>query len=70
MPRTTVTAIARMNAVRSSRRIPQTANWQVTELRIRMIVAGRTSGNAETAKASPVSGLSGGHCAAFARRLK
>ena len=32
MPRTTVTAIARMNAVRSSRRIAQTANWQVNEL--------------------------------------
>ena len=70
MPRMTVTAIARMNAVRSSRRIAQTAIWQVTELRIRRIVAGPTSGNAETSKAWPVSGLSGGHCTAFARRLK
>ena len=40
MPRMTVTAIARMNAVRSSRRIAQTAIWQVTELRIRRMVAG------------------------------
>ena len=44
MPRTTVTAIARRNAVRSSRRIAQTAYWQVNELRISRIVAGPTNG--------------------------
>ena len=44
MPRTTVTLIARTKTVRSSRRIAQTANWQVNELRISRIVAGPTNG--------------------------
>ena len=44
MPRTTVTVIARRNRVRSSRRIAQTAYWQVNELRISRIVAGPTNG--------------------------
>ena len=70
MPRTTVTAIARMNAVRSSRRIPQTAIWQVNELRMSRIVAGPTNGRIARWKGSPVSGLIGGHCGALARRLK
>ena len=36
MPRTSVIADARTNPRRSSRRIDQTANWQVNELRIRI----------------------------------
>ena len=73
MPRTTVTAIARMNAVRSSRRIAQTANWQVNELDDQQDRApGTTSGRIVERwnGMELVSGLIGGHCAAFARTLK
>ncbi len=70
MPRMTVTAIARTNRVRSSRRIIQTAYWQVTELRIRRMVAGPTKGRIWSVNGWPVSGLIGGHWAAFARMLK
>ena len=41
MPRTTVTAMLRRNAVRLSCLIAHTANWQVNDEMIRMIVAGR-----------------------------
>ena len=59
----------RMNPVRSPRRIAQTANWQVNELMIRRIVAADERQDRE-ANGSPVSGLTGGHCGAFARALK
>ena len=66
IPSATVTVIARMNAVRSSRRIAQTANWQVNELMISRIVAGPTSGRILSVSWNS----SGGHCVAFARTLK
>ena len=59
MPRTTVTAIARMNAVRSLRRIPQTS-WHVTELKT--AGGGPTNGRIARWNGSPFSGSIGGHC--------
>ena len=66
MPRMTVTVIARRKTVRSSRRIAQTAYWQVNELRISRTVAGPTNGRILSVSVN----CSGGHWAAFARMLK
>ena len=54
---TNVTPMLRRYAVRSSRRIAQTANWQVNDDRISRTVAGPTSGRISRWNGSPVSAL-------------
>ncbi len=54
----------------SLRRIAQMPHWQVNELMIRRIVAGRTSGSMSTWYCSVDSGMSGGQIATLARTLK
>ena len=67
---TNVTPMLRTNAVRSPRRMAQTANWQVNEDRISRTVAGPTSGRIARWNGSFVSGLAVGQISAFARTAK